>query len=54
MTTSAHQTDHIDAPHSTYPYGAVRPTAGPTHRRGWLAGVAALVLLVAVGVVLVL
>lgn len=51
MMSSAHNTDHIDAPHSSYPYGAVQRTAGPTHRHGRVVAVAIVLLLVAVGII---
>ena len=51
MISSAHNTDHIEAPHSSYPYGAVQRTAGTTHRHGRLVAVGVLLLLIAVGVI---
>ena len=51
MMSSAHNTDHIDAPHSSYPYGAVQRTAGETHRHGRLVAVAVVLILIAVGVI---
>lgn len=51
MTGSVRQTDHIEAPHSSYPYSAVQPTAGPTHRHGRLVAMAIVLLLVAVGII---
>ena len=51
MTVSAHHTDNIDTPHSSYPYGAVQRTAGTTHRHGRLVALAVLLLLVVVGVI---
>jgi len=51
MMGSVHQTDHIEAPHSSYPYTAVQRTAGTTHRHGRFVAIAIVLLLVAVGII---
>lgn len=51
MTQTKYGMTQIDGPHSSYPYGAIRPTAGATHHGGRLVAVAVVVLLIAVGII---
>lgn len=51
MTRTEHGMTNIDGPHTSYPYNAVQPTAGATHRAGRVVAVVVVVLLIAVGII---